>query len=81
MELFYIRAHGYCGNCLTFWAIEGLGYTCDLAQAWKVTKEQGLKLCRPKEDFLYPVAEVDAVAVKHVNPESLMFKEIQPVTE
>ena len=67
-ELYYIQNKGYAGNCLFWWRPDGRGYTCDLNEAWKVTKERAEEICRtrPKEDIPRLVKIVDGVAVRHV---------------
>lgn len=68
VPLFYIQNTHYCGNCLGFWCVDGKGYTCNLDEAWKVTKKQAESICssRPKEDIAWPVEAIDALVVRHV---------------
>lgn len=68
MKLYYIQNVGFVGNCLRWWQPDGAGYTCNLDEAWQVSKEQAANLCRyrPKEDVPWPVSVVDAHAERHV---------------
>ena len=71
--LFYIQTKGYCGNCLLWWADGGHGYTLNLDEAWRVTREEAEEICksRPVEDIPHSVVEIDALAHRHVNCEVL----------
>jgi hypothetical protein len=71
--LYYIQNRGYCGNCLRWWTDGGHGYTSNLDEAWKVSKERAEEICRsrPDEDIPWPAEKVDAVAVRHVDSERL----------
>ncbi len=72
-ELYYIQNTGFCGNCLKWWRLDGKGYTMNLDEAWKVTKEQADDICRsrPKEDIPHPASLIDSAAHRHVNVEVL----------
>ena len=72
-ELYYIQNTGYCGNCIKFWRPDGHGYTMNLDDAWKVTKEKAESICRsrPQEDIPHKASVLDAVAHRHVNIELL----------
>lgn len=67
-DLFYIQNVGFVGNCLKWWRTGGSGYTVDLNEAWKVTKEQADHICssRPKEDFPWKCADVKLYAQSHL---------------
>ena len=67
-SMFYIQNKGYCGNYMKWWRPDGKGYTADLRDAWKVTREQADDICRsrPTEDIAWPCPIVDSVAVLHV---------------
>jgi hypothetical protein len=68
--LFYIQnGGGGGGNCLRWWKDGGHGYTSNLDEAWKVSREQAETICqsRPDEDFPWPAEKVDAAAVRHVD--------------
>ena len=72
-NLYYIQNRGYCGNCLRWWKDGGHGYTSNLDEAWKLSRERAEYICRsrPDEDIAWPVSKVDAVAVRHVDSERL----------
>jgi hypothetical protein len=67
-DLYYIQNIGYCGNCLKWWRENGNGYTDDLRQAWKVSKEQATQICnsRPKEDIPWPCLVAELQVRYHV---------------
>src|SRR5579885_2891752 len=75
--LFYIQNKGFCGNCLLWWRVDGSGYTMNLDEAWKVTKEQADSICRsrPHQDVAHSVEKIDALAHRHVNCERLRLAE------
>lgn len=72
-ELYYIQNTGYCGNCIIFWRVDGHGYTTNLDEAWKVTREHAERICRsrPKEDIPLAASLVDSLAERHLNCERL----------
>ncbi len=72
-DLFYIQNSGYCGNSLRWWRVDGGGYTSDLNQAWKVSREEAESICRsrPEEDYPRAVADMDAIAERHVDGQQL----------
>lgn len=72
-QLYYIQHVGYVGDSLLWWREHGHGYTSTLDEAWKVPKDKAKSICkdRPKQDIMWSVAEIDALAVRHVNSEHL----------
>jgi hypothetical protein len=70
-ELFYIQNKGYCGNCLIWWRIGGHGYTCNLDEAWMVTREKAESICsdRPKQDIMWLAEIINGISVRHVTCE------------
>lgn len=66
--MYYIQNKGYVGNCLLFWRPNRDGYTCDLDEAGKYSKEEADDICRtrPKEDIPHLVSLVDDHAVRHI---------------
>ena len=72
-ELFYIQNRGFEGNCLRWWRVDGNGYTANLNDAWKVTREKAESICRsrPNEDTMRPASVVDALAHRHLSCEVL----------
>lgn len=67
-KLYYIQNKGFVGNCLLFWRENGSGYTCDLDDAWQVTEEKAIEICKVRkgEDIMHEVTVVDALAQRHV---------------
>ena len=62
-ELYYIQdSRSYCGNSCFWWRVDGKGYTCDLRDAWKVTKEKAQRIIRnrPGVDKAWPCSLIDA---------------------
>ena len=45
-EKYYIRNEGYLGNALMWWREGNKGYTCDIREAGKYTKEQAENICK-----------------------------------
>ena len=72
-DLYYIQNSGYSGNSMIFWRIGGHGYTCDLSEAWRVTKEEALIICRsrPTEDTPRQCSLIDSLACKQISIEKL----------
>ena len=72
-ELYYVQRVGYQGHCLCWWKENGLGYTIDLNQAWKVPHQKAIEICRaqPEWDRMWLAARVDEVAQRHVTERSL----------
>lgn len=71
-HMYFIRdARQWVGNCALWWAPEGRGYTCDLAQAGEFTAKQTSRLARRETDIPYRVDLVRAVATIHVTGDAL----------
>ena len=73
-ELYYIMSqYSPCGNCVSWWAVDGHGYTCDLNLAWKVTKEKALSICSNKDrrEKCFLVKDIDRFAAKHFDFQNL----------
>ncbi len=72
-KYYYIQNTGFCGDCIRWWRKGGAGYTSNLDEAWRVTEATARKICksRPREDIPRPAAQVDRVAQRHVNFESV----------
>lgn len=68
-DLFYIQNKGFVGNCLVWWRPLQTGYTTNLDDAGKYTREQALAIIkiRPNEDLAWPVDYIDSLAQRHVN--------------
>jgi len=71
--LYYIQSRGCVGNCALWWRAGGSGYTCDLKQAWKVTFQEAVRICRdrPQEDIPRPVELVDRLSEQHLDVQQL----------
>lgn len=67
-DLYCIQNRGFVGNCLRWWRPNGSGYTCNLDDAWMVSKEKADEICRIRrgEDVAWPVASADLRAERHV---------------
>lgn len=79
-ELYYIQdTRSYCGNSCFWWRVDGQGYTCDLREAWKVTKEKALSIirCRPDVDVAWPCSLIDSGATLHFDMQKL--RDIKPL--
>lgn len=73
MSLFYIASpYAPCGNCVMWWADGGHGYTVDLAEAWRVDKEEAERIVRMRRgDAAYPVEAIHARARMHFDAQLL----------
>ena len=58
------------GNCITWWAKDGNGYTCDLDRAHRFTLGELRQITR-ETDVVWPAGVVLAHAVKHVDHQGL----------
>lgn len=71
--LFYIQ-NGFVGNSVSFWALGGKGYTCDIDKAQKYTKQQVLDkfvgLGR-EEDRIWLASHIESKIKKHVDMQYL----------
>src|ERR1051326_8394209 len=67
------KTSGCVGNCVLLWRVCGSGYTVDLDEAWKLTKEQADDVCRqrPKEDFAIPYELLSSLARRHIDIQGL----------
>jgi hypothetical protein len=72
-DMFYIQNRGPVGNCVSWWAVGGHGYTCDIRGAWIVDKDTALRIVqdRPEIDTAWPVNFIDSLAVHHVDIQRL----------
>ena len=60
-EKYYIRNEGYLGNALMWWKEGNNGYTCDIRQAGKYTKEQAENICKRPQDTAYKCEYIDGL--------------------
>ncbi len=56
---YYIRNEGYLGNALIWWGRDRNGYTCDINNAHKFTKEEAEKICKRPQDSAYSCKYID----------------------
>jgi hypothetical protein len=73
-ELYYIQdKRSYCGNSCFWWKPDGNGYTCNLDEAWKVTREKAESMMRhrPDVDVAWPVAVIDSGTARHFDMQQL----------
>lgn len=68
-KTYVIQSKGQVGNCMMFWAQGGHGYTCNLAEAWKVSLKEAKKLCtdRPEKDRFLLYDDVLKHSYTHVD--------------
>lgn len=81
-ELFYIQdARSYCGNSCYWWRVDGKGYTTDLNEAWKVSKEKAERIIRsrPDVDKAWPCAEVDARSTTQTFLDQQKLYDVKPL--
>lgn len=80
-QLYYLQdKRTIVGNSISFWAINGRGYTCDVrcAQVW--TKEELIKLNYWEENEFntkykpWPKEEIDRLVQFHVDHQDLRYK-------
>jgi hypothetical protein len=59
------------GNCASFWREKSQGYTCNVEEAGRYTKERATNLTEDNPDHaMVSEAEVLAACVKHVRVDS-----------
>lgn len=73
--LYYIQ-NGYCGNNVVFWGPNGAGYTSNVANAGKYTKEEMLKIMinGREEDKVWPAKEIETNLISVVDSQYLNYK-------
>jgi hypothetical protein len=60
-ELYYVRNEGFLGNALLWWTKGCNGYTCDINDAHKFTREQAEKTCKRPQDSAYLCTYIDGL--------------------
>lgn len=71
-ELYYIQdTRSYVGNSVLWWAVDAKGYTVDINKAWKVSKDEALRIIRRETDKAWPVSEVNKHIRQHVDMQDL----------
>ncbi len=72
--LFYIKnSKSIVGNSVIWWRPKSEGYTCNLDEAGKYSESEARSIvrCRPQEDSMWPVEQIDSIAQRHVTSDSL----------
>lgn len=64
-EMYYVRNKGYLGNALLWWKKDCKGYTCDIRDAEKFTKDEAEKICKRPQDTAYRCEYIDGLTVSH----------------
>jgi hypothetical protein len=65
-ELFYIQdTRTYLGNAVMWWGIDGSGYTCDITQAGKYTREKAEGICQRPSDKAWSCDYIDGNSKAH----------------
>jgi len=62
VEYYYVRNEGYLGNALLWWRKGRNGYTCDINNAHKFTKEEAEDVCKRPQDTAYKCEYIDGLA-------------------
>lgn len=77
-ELYYIQSqYGTVGNCISWWAIDAKGYTCDLKKAWKLPYSKAVSHCmKDRQDQIRKASEVERLAELHFDFQKL--NQIEP---
>lgn len=57
-ELYYIQ-NGYVGNAICWWRIDSKGYTTDIREAGKYTKEEAKQIIQRPQDIAWLCKHVD----------------------
>jgi hypothetical protein len=62
-KMYYVRNEGYLGNALIWWKKGSNGYTCDIRDAEKFTKEEAEKTCKRPQDTAYECDYIDNLLI------------------
>jgi len=57
--MYYVRNEGFLGNALIWWKEGRNGYTCDINNAHKFTKEEAESVCKRPQDTAYECDYID----------------------
>ena len=70
---YYIMDAKQCvGNCVLWWALGNLGYTCDIDKAQVYEADEAREICSHRDtDIPFEVQSVRSVIVHHVRREPL----------
>jgi hypothetical protein len=63
-KLYYIQ-NGYVGNAILWWGKESRGYTTDINQAGKYTKEEAKRIIQRPEDIAWECSHIDNCKKAH----------------
>jgi len=66
------------GNCISFWALDHKGYTCDLDKAHVFDEEEILGYIGPGNrttDVAWPKEVIDSLAYRHMDHQRLPDRE------
>ena len=66
-ELYYIQNQGFVGNAIIWWRVDGRGYTTDIREAGKFTKEEAKEIIKRPEDTAWPCSYIDNNVKAHKN--------------
>ena len=68
-EMFYIQdTRKVVGNSMSWWALEGNGYTCDIKKAQTYTEEEAMAIQRNRRtDKAWPKEYINAHLQHHVD--------------
>ena len=76
-DMYYVQdARGYVGNSVSWWALNNRGYTCDIEQAHRYTKDEIIRQfsdCRDI-DVIWSARHVDTKIKKHVDAQYLDYE-------
>jgi len=71
-QLYYVQdSRDFVGNSMLWWAIDGKGYTTDIAKAGRYTH----KPTDRNTDILWPVEYINSIAQLHVDHQKADAKE------
>lgn len=67
--MYFIKNRALSGNSAIWWRAGGQGYTANLDDAGRFTREEAQRITRvrPKEDEMFPVEAVEPLAKRHVS--------------
>jgi hypothetical protein len=58
-KMYYVRNEGFLGNALLWWTKGCNGYTCDINNAHKFTREEAESTCKRPQDSAYRCDYID----------------------
>jgi hypothetical protein len=75
VEMYYIQdTRTYVGNAILWWGKDSCGYTTDITQAGKYTKNQAKDICRRKTDRAWLCSHVESNIKQYVDMQYLNIK-------